>query len=51
MASGITENDVWKAADALLLEGLRPTIERVRRTVAAELASHTTQVMDESALK
>jgi hypothetical protein len=27
---GITENDVWKAADALLLEGARPTIERVR---------------------
>jgi chromosome segregation ATPase len=27
---GITENDVWQAADALLLEGARPTIERVR---------------------
>jgi hypothetical protein len=27
---GITESDVWKAADALLLEGARPTIERVR---------------------
>ena len=27
---GITENDVWQAADAILLEGARPTIERVR---------------------
>lgn len=31
MARGITENDVWLAADGLLLEGLRPTIERVRQ--------------------
>lgn len=30
MSRGITEQDVWKAADALLLEGARPTIERVR---------------------
>lgn len=30
MARGITETDVWKACDALLLEGARPTIERVR---------------------
>lgn len=30
MATGITETDVWTAADALLLEGARPTIERVR---------------------
>jgi chromosome segregation ATPase len=30
MARGITETDVWQAADALLLEGQRPTIERVR---------------------
>lgn len=27
---GIQEDDVWGAADALLAEGLRPTIERVR---------------------
>lgn len=33
MAVGITENDVWRAADALLLEGLRPTIERVRQKI------------------
>ena len=30
---GITETDVWKAADALLLEGSRPTIERVRNKI------------------
>lgn len=30
MATGITEQDVHTAADALLLEGQRPTIERVR---------------------
>lgn len=30
MPRGITEDDVWKACDALLLEGARPTIERVR---------------------
>jgi chromosome segregation ATPase len=33
MAAGITEQDVWKAADALLLEGARPTIERVRQKI------------------
>ncbi|MFM2054600.1 MAG: hypothetical protein RL456_2637, partial [Pseudomonadota bacterium] len=30
MSRGITEHDVWNAADALLIEGARPTIERVR---------------------
>jgi chromosome segregation ATPase len=30
---GITESDVWQAADALLLEGARPTIERVRMKI------------------
>lgn len=29
----ITEGDVWKAADTLLLEGARPTIERVRQKI------------------
>ena len=33
MATGITESDVWTAADALLLEGARPTIERVRQKI------------------
>jgi chromosome segregation ATPase len=31
--SGIKETDVWTAADALLLEGARPTIERIRQKV------------------
>ena len=30
MTKGITDLDVWRAADALLLAGQRPTIERVR---------------------
>ena len=33
MARGITENDVWTASDTLLLEGARPTIERVRQKI------------------
>ena len=32
-ARGISETDVWQAADALLLEGARPTIERVRQKI------------------
>lgn len=35
MARGISENDVWKACDALLLEGARPTIERVRQKIGS----------------
>jgi chromosome segregation ATPase len=33
MPRGIQEQDVWQAADALLLEGARPTIERVRQKI------------------
>ena len=33
MARGITETDVWTASDSLLLEGARPTIERVRQKI------------------
>ncbi|WP_310459918.1 DNA-binding protein [Sphaerotilus sp.] len=33
MAKGITDQDVWRAADALLLDGQRPTIERVRQHI------------------
>ncbi|HSD40084.1 MAG TPA: DNA-binding protein [Rhodocyclaceae bacterium] len=33
MASGITEQDVFRAADAILLDGLRPTVERVRQKI------------------
>jgi chromosome segregation ATPase len=32
---GIQEAQVWQAADALLAEGLRPTIERVRQTIGS----------------
>lgn len=35
MPRGIQENDVWQAADALLLEGARPTIERVRQKIGS----------------
>lgn len=35
MARGIQEQDVWQAADALLLEGARPTIERVRQRIGS----------------
>jgi len=30
---GVQEQDVWAAADALLLDGARPTIERVRQKI------------------
>lgn len=33
MSRGITETDVWNACDVLLLEGARPTIERVRQKI------------------
>lgn len=30
---GVQQKDVWRAADALIAEGLRPTIERVRQKI------------------
>ena len=30
---GVQESDVWAAADALIAQGLRPTIERVRQHI------------------
>lgn len=30
---GVQQEDVWRAADALIAEGLRPTIERVRQKI------------------
>lgn len=33
LSRGIQEDDVWGAADVLLHEGLRPTIERVRQKI------------------
>ena len=35
MARGITEADVFKAADTLLARGERPTIERVRQELGS----------------
>lgn len=35
MPRGISETDVWNACDALLLEGARPTIERVRQKIGS----------------
>ena len=35
MARGITEDDVWQAADALIQEGQRPTIERIRQRLGS----------------
>ena len=32
---GIQESQVWEAADALVHEGLRPTIERVRQKIGS----------------
>ncbi|MDM0084585.1 DNA-binding protein [Variovorax sp. J31P179] len=32
---GIQEAQVWEAADALVHEGLRPTIERVRQKIGS----------------
>jgi chromosome segregation ATPase len=35
MPRGISQTDVWNACDALLLEGARPTIERVRLKIGS----------------
>lgn len=37
-ARGVQPHEVWAVADALLMEGQRPTIERVRQSVALALA-------------
>ena len=46
MAKGITETDVWQAADALLLEGGRPTIERVRQKIGRGSPNTVTPYLD-----
>lgn len=33
VSRGVQESDVWAAADALIAQGLRPTIERVRQQI------------------
>ena len=37
---GVQTTDVWDAADAVLMAGQRPTIERVRQKAGARLAQH-----------
>ena len=43
---GVNENDVWRAADALLLEGRRPTIEAVRRYLGGGSPNTVTPYLD-----
>ena len=46
MARGITEKDVWTAADALLLDGHRPTVERVRHHIGRGSPNTVTPYLD-----
>jgi hypothetical protein len=46
MARGITEQDVWKACDALLLAGERPTIERVRQKIGRGSPNTVSPMLD-----
>ena len=46
MARGISEIDVWNACDALLLEGARPTIERVRQKIGSGSPNTVSQFLD-----
>ena len=44
VSRGVQESDVWAAADVLIAQGLRPTIERVRQqTIEATLAERQAQ--------
>jgi len=47
MAYGITQADVWQACDALLLEGQRPTIERVRQRIGRGSPNTVSPHLDE----
>lgn len=46
MTRGITEDDVWQAADALLMEGSRPTIERVRQKIGRGSPNTVSPLLD-----
>lgn len=46
MPRGVTEQDVWQAADALLLEGERPTIERVRQKIGRGSPNTVSPLLD-----
>jgi len=47
MARGITQTDVWQACDALLIEGQRPTIERVRQRIGRGSPNTVSPYLDE----
>lgn len=46
MARGVTETDVWTAADTLLLEGRRPTVEGVRQRIGRGSPNTVTPYLD-----
>jgi DNA repair exonuclease SbcCD ATPase subunit len=46
MARGITQSDVEKAADSLLLAGKRPTVERVRQHLGTGSPNTVTRMLD-----
>lgn len=43
---GIQQEDVWRAADALIAEGLRPTIERVRQKMGRGSPNTVSPLLD-----
>ncbi|MFC0679443.1 DNA-binding protein [Lysobacter korlensis] len=46
MARGITQNDVDQAADALLLAGERPTVDRIRQHLGTGSPNTVTRMLD-----
>lgn len=47
MAKGVGREDVFEAADALVMEGLRPTIERVRQKMGRGSPNTVSPLLDE----
>ena len=45
-SKGIQQQDVWNAADALIAEGLRPTIERVRHKIGRGSPNTVSPILD-----
>lgn len=45
-AKGITQEDVWNAADKLLMEGARPTIERIREEIGSGSPNTVTPLLN-----
>lgn len=43
---GVQQEDVWGAADALVAEGLRPTIERVRQKIGRGSPNTVSPILD-----